>query len=279
MEEHSETLPGIIKAIMDDVSPRPVAITINELPAVTIETPHPNLERVLRKAARRDFVWLCGPRGSGKSTAARHVAKALGLKFHIMTGADDQFALIGYIQPHDGSIVRTAFREAYEHGGVLLFDEGDTFNPSAIICMNDALANGECAFPDGLVKMSPNFYAMFGTNTDGRGATGLYNGRNAIDGATRDRFAFIPWDYAPGLETQLGQLNPQWTKYVQAVRAEMINQSMDETPSPRATMKGAVAINDGDTWEEAAESYIWKGISSDIQSRIDRAVPISQFRN
>lgn len=259
-------------------TPRPVTVSIPQRPDITFASAHPQLPLALQFAAARLPVWLCGPRGSGKSTAARQIAKAFGVPFHVMTGCDDQFALIGYIQPHDGTVVKTAFRLAYEFGGTILLDEFDSYNPAAVIVMNDALANEECAFPDGLIKMHPDFICIAGTNTDGRGPDNQYSGRSVIDSATRDRFAFIAWDYAPGMEASLGAAAPNWTRYVQAVRAEMESQAIDETPSPRATINGAAMITAGVAWDIVAEAFIWRGMSRDIVERISRKVPIADYQ-
>jgi len=76
-------------------------------------------------------VWLPGPAGSGKTTAARNVAKALELPF-LFTGAVDQpYSLLGF-RDAGGNYARTSFREAFENGGVFLWDEVDASNPNAL---------------------------------------------------------------------------------------------------------------------------------------------------
>src|SRR5690606_7558053 len=91
-------------------------------------------------------VWLAGPAGSGKTTAAEQVAKALKLKFYFNGAIDTEYKLSGFVDAH-GRIVSTAFREAYTNGGVYLFDEVDASLPSATLAFNAALANGQCDFP------------------------------------------------------------------------------------------------------------------------------------
>jgi len=266
-----------IEARLDSLNTaRPVQIQVNELPAVTFEVSHPNLPRLIREIADGDDVWLVGDRGSGKSVAARQVAKALGVPCHIMTGAGDKTDIVGY--KFNGEIKSTPFRDCWINGGVLLMDEMDTWDAQALIVVNDALSNGRCTFDDGAFDRSPKCYIMAATNTDGRGGNTIYSARSVIDGSTRDRFCYIPWPYVPEMETKLGALNPAWTSYVQAVRAAMASMSMDETPSPRASIKGGKSIFRGASWQEAAESWIFKGMNADYQRRINNAVPMADYQ-
>jgi hypothetical protein len=278
MSAHENAIPQLVKEALEAIAPRPVTITVADLPPVTFQHTHPSLPRLMRKAANRKASWLVGPRGSGKSMAARQVASALGLSCHVMTGAEDATDIVGYIQPHDGTVKITPFRTAWVEGGVILLDEMDTYNPAALIVINDALANWECSFPDGSFKVHPDCIVIAGTNTDGRGATNDYSARSVIDASTRDRFAYIPWDYSPDMEKALGSANPAWTDYVQAVRAAMDSMAMGDTPSPRATIEGASDIAQGDSWEEVAESRIFKGLSPDYIKRINSAVNMETYR-
>lgn len=91
-------------------------------------------------------VYLYGPAGSGKTTGAAQAAKALGLEFYFTGKLSDEYGLLGF-KNATGETVRTPFREAYEHGGLFLFDEYDGSNPNAVVAMNAALANKICSFP------------------------------------------------------------------------------------------------------------------------------------
>jgi hypothetical protein len=262
---------------LETKAPKVLEITVADLPKVSFTHAHQTLPRVMRYAANRKHIWLCGPRGSGKSTAAAQVAKALNLSCHVMTGATDGTDFTGYIQLHDGSLKRTPFRDAWEHGGVIVLDEFDSYDPAAILVINDAMSNGKCTFPDGSITKHPDCIVIAGTNTDGTGASAEYSARSVLDSSTRDRFAFIPWGYDLTLETALGAVNPSWTKYVQAVRVAMTDLAMPDAPSPRATINGAQAIQFGDTWEEAAEAYIFKGMKPDQIRRINNAVTMENY--
>jgi hypothetical protein len=273
-----KAIPALVTAAFAAIAPKPVQITVADSHPITFGISHPMLAEVIRLCAMGEDVWLKGPRGSGKSMGARQVAEAFGVRCYIMTGADDLTAIVGYIQPHDGSIKSTPFRDAWINGGVILLDEGDTYNPAAIIVLNDALANGRCTFADGSYPKHPQCYVIMATNTDGRGPDDEYNARSQMDASTRDRFAYVPWDYVPSMETQLGAQNAAWTRYVQAVRAMMVAAEMPEVPSPRASIKGAKYIANGGTWEDACERYIWKGYAPEQVQRVNRAVDIEQYK-
>jgi hypothetical protein len=276
LEHFKASLPAMVASELAKLAPTVVQIQQADKPAITIQNPHMAFERVLRYSSQRIWPYLVGPAGSGKTTLAEHVATALGLPFYCAAKVDSKFELMGHIQPHDGSICRTPFREAYEHGGVFLLDEMDGSNANALNSFNAALANGHCPFPDGLIARHPDFVAIGAGNTYGKGASRQYVGRTQIDDATLDRFAFIEIDYDEKLERQIAT-NADWCSYVQAVRAEVMGKNIRHIVSPRATYAGSKAIAAGDTWEETAQALIWKGLDVETVRQINRAVPISNF--
>src|SRR5258707_10224005 len=89
---------------------------------------------------------LIGPAGSGKSTVCEQIAKALELDFYLQSSVTGEHQLTGYKDAY-GKYHGTPFRVAFESGGLLLVDEVDTSDPSALIWMNTALSNGYAMFP------------------------------------------------------------------------------------------------------------------------------------
>ena len=81
-----------------------------------------------------------------------------------------------------------------------LSDEIDNSDPSALIVINSALANGYMAFPHETIDRHPDFRIIAAANTWGKGADLQYVGRNALDAATLDRFDNIFFDYDRKLE-------------------------------------------------------------------------------
>ena len=213
-------------------------------------------------------VMLVGPAGSGKTTACKDAAEALGLSFFTngaLTGAHE---LMGY-KDASGTYHGTPFRAAFEHGGVYLMDEMDRSDPAAVLSLNSALANGFAAFPDRAepVKAHADFIPVVAANTFGRGADRLYIGANQLDASTLDRFAVLSWDYDEALERALAG-DDAWTGYVQAARAAAADLKIRHVISPRASMSGAVMRRAGLPFDMVAESALWKGLDKEQRERI-----------
>lgn len=235
-------------------------------------------------------VMLVGPAGSGKTTAARNVADVLGLSFYFTGAIDSPYKLLGFIDAQ-GRTVRTPFREAFEHGGVFLFDEQDASLPGAVLAFNAATANGLCDFPDATVKAHENFRVIAACNTFGRGADRQYVGRLQQDAAALDRYAVLTWDYDPALESALiGLPRPEgspvpasvsplhddairtlaarWLERVRTVRAKVEENKIRHVVSPRATILGTRLLAAGWPWADAEEAVIFKGLDSDARAKI-----------
>lgn len=221
-------------------------------------------------------VWLAGPAGSGKTTMAEHCAKALGLEFYATGAVQNEYKLTGFIDA-EGRTVRTAFREAFEHGGLFLWDEIDSSSANALVAFNQALANDAFPFPDGMVKKHADFIAVAAANTFGMGATAEYSGRVRIDGATLDRFAQIEIEYDEDLELELAaQINPTegraWAQQVQRYRRAARRLGLRVLITPRASLKGADALRGPLTVDQVTRGLIRRGMDSASWERLEAAV-------
>lgn len=237
---------------------RPLAIQINKAPAVVIDRAHKALPDILVAVAAGASPFLVGPAGSGKTTLAEQIAKALGRSFYMASRVTSEYKLVGFTDAN-GKTVRTQFREAYEHGGLFLFDEVDASDPDALTAFNAALAGQLADFPDGMVRRHKDFAAIAAGNTFGRGADRQYVGRNQLDAATLDRFQTFEIDYDEQLEIQIAG-NDSWTKYVQAVRHAIESEKVRHVVSPRASIVGAKLLAAGMERAKVEEACIWKGL-------------------
>lgn len=210
---------------------RPDGATVN------VGRQHKTFPLLVQALAAGVHVWLPGPAGSGKTTAAEMAAKALGRPFSFDGALDTEYKVVGFVDAQ-GRIVSTEFRHAYTKGGVHLFDECDASLPAATLAINAALANGFAAFPDGHVRMHPEFRCIAAANTIGQGATFDYVGRNKMDAAFLDRFVTVAWEYDEAFETHLAG-NAEWSAFVQEKRARAKAQGLRVVISPRASIFGA----------------------------------------
>ena len=218
-----------------------------------------------------DSVFLAGPAGAGKTTIAEQCAEALETPFFFTGAVGSEYKLTGFVDAQ-GRTVRTAFREAFEHGGLFLFDEIDASDPAALLAFNAALSNGKFDFPDGSVNRHPQFRCIASANTWGGGASREYVGRNQLDAATLDRFSRIAMDYDPQLENliagALHQHGAAVAYYVQELRAAARRHSIRHVISPRATYRTCKALRAEIPLCDALNLSL-EGMDADSRARLD----------
>jgi hypothetical protein len=273
---------------------RPAHVTINlTAPGVTLSgdsVMHHKFPLLAAAVAARVNTMLVGPAGSGKTTAAAQVAKALGLPFYGTGAINTEYKLSGFIDAQ-GRVISTAFRKAFEHGGVFLFDEIDGSLPGALLAFNSALANDWYDFPDANIKRHDDFRVIAGANTFGTGADRQYVGRNQLDAASLDRYAVLEWGYDEALEAAMigadapkgapvpRSIEPlpaervqavafQWVERVRKVRSAVNELKVRHVVSPRATVNGSRLLAAGFTWAEAEDAVIWKGLDADTRGKV-----------
>lgn len=222
---------------------------------------HRRFPDLLAKVQAGVNVWLAGPAGTGKTTAAQNVAKALELPFYFNGAIDNEYKLLGFTDAQ-GRVVSRPFREAFCNGGVYLFDECDASMQAALLAFNAALANGHCDFPDGCKERHKDFRVIAAANTFGQGATADYVGRAKQDAAFLDRFVFQSWEIDEALERALAG-NDKWVTYVQDVRKRVQAKGIKLVISPRASINGAKMLAAGITWEECQTSCLRKGMTDE----------------
>jgi cobaltochelatase CobS len=218
---------------------------------------HPRFLDLIKAASARmangfvPNIWITGPAGSGKTHGGFMAAQALGRPFHLNGAISMPHELLGFIDAA-GKYHRTPFREAYEHGGVYMFDEADGSDNAALLALNAALANGFATFPDARVERHPDCVIVATANTWGLGATADYVGRSKIDAAFLSRFPVrISWDYDTALEVAISG-NEGFARRVIAARERARAAGLKVIIDPRASQAGAALIANGMTDDEAA---------------------------
>lgn len=261
-----ELVPTLVAQEVLRIAPRELHIKIGTAPKITLKTHHHMLPTLLKAVAAGTSPFIVGPAGSGKTTLGMNIAEALKRKFYMEARVTSEYKLIGYMDA-TGKYVRTQFRDAYEKGGVFLFDEVDASDPDALTSFNAALANGYCAFPDKLIPMHKDFAAMAAGNTYGRGADRQYVGRNQLDAATLDRFVVFDVDYDENLELALAG-DAEWTGYVQRIRKAAEAEKVRLIVSPRASIYGSRLLAAGIERAEVEQATIWKGLDEAQKQRV-----------
>jgi cobaltochelatase CobS len=233
-----------------------------ELPAQR----HPMLETLILTVSARDLAghrinaWLAGPMGSGKTTAARMAAEALGLAFAPMGAMSQAHELMGFVDA-GGAFHSTPFVEAYRNGGLVLLDELDSADPTITLILNGPLDNGRMTLPTGeVIHRHPDCVVIGAGNTYGNGATAEYVGRNRLDGAFLDRFAFLDWAYDEALETALAG-NAAWSGRVQSARRRAAKAGLKIAITPRASIRGAALIRQGLAPDAVARMTYLRGLT------------------
>lgn len=242
------------------------------------EVTHHMFPRVLATVNREVHAYLPGPPGTGKSHMVEQVARALDRPFGAMSFHTQSTiaSLVGYMDAH-GNYVRTVFRDIYENGGIMLFDEMDGASPAIGIGMNSALANGFMSFPDGMVARHPDFVAVCTANTMGTGPTAEFAGRQKLDPATLNRFAKIFIDTDENMEDaivhgMIGEdLGKDWLKKVRHIRRAVAELNIKHFVTMRDSINGARLIAPGDgsfSTLEALEVTILAVLSDDQRDKI-----------
>lgn len=271
--------------------------TVDPTVTVKIDNAHPKFEEIMQNISVGNLVYLVGPAGSGKTTIGMQVAEAMERPFYFTGAVHQKHELLGFIDAK-GELIRTPFRDAYENGGVFLFDEMDACSPHAVTPFNAALSNGQCAFPDKIVDRHENFIAIAAGNTYGTGANRQYVGRYQQDAASLDRFVFIEIDYDPVMEVNLVRVECQkyggtpadldhamkYLTYVRKIRKAIRELEFNHIVSPRASMMGArlIAAHDEINKSQMIESLIWKGIDEGqrrlIEDRVQKYQDLKEFQ-
>jgi hypothetical protein len=254
MAEHQRMLDERM-ATVEQKAPKQLTITTptttKTLGAGTYHYKLPLLVRAASVLEPNDRnIWLTGPAGSGKTTAAHQLATILDLPYEYHGAIDTPYKLSGYIDA-TGNYHGTAFRRIYENGGVILLDECDASSASALLELNAAISNSHASFPDRMVARHKDCYVIAAANTWGLGGDADYVGTARLNAAFLDRFVTISWGYDESLESALS-LDDAWTSIVQQVRQSAKVNGAKMVISPRASIKGGQLLT-GCTKAEVAE--------------------------
>lgn len=255
---------AVAEALGNNAAPRVVhvRVTSDDRQPVDVGQAHCLLPRLINAIIRHRHVFVYGAPGAGKSFAARQAATALGrgMAYISLSPATPEWRLTGYLDA-TGTYRTTTWRQAVERGDVFCLDEADNSSASALIALNETLANGWAAFPDGETRVSDLFAVVACGNTLGRGGQRGHETRQTLDFSTLDRFALLEWTYDDGLETAMlvdacPHLEAESARALQCwargARETWRSLSTDPCPvTPRMMVRLAKALAAGDSWTDA----------------------------
>jgi hypothetical protein len=221
--------------------------------------------RILRASiAGNEHAWLYGEAGTGKTTAALNVAAEHGRKaIPVAVGPmTDEYTIKGS-RDAEGNYHPSEFRLCWEHGHVLVLDEIDTANPSLLTCINGAIEQRLCTFPDAPegIPAHPDFLVIATANTDGQEMKAGY-AREVQDTATRDRFQRIEWVLESHIIDAVGApkvILAAWIKARKAIADHGVNKTLTVRGLRRATKLAANGLNE----LEAINAAIFDGWKED----------------
>lgn len=231
-----------------------------------VEGTHKEFPTVMNCIAAGVNIAAVGPAGSGKSTIFEQAARELKIDYYFTGAVQQEHKIMGFVDAN-GTYHRTQFRDAFEHGGLFVMEEFDGSGARAMLAINNAAANEWCDFPDGKVAKHKDFVLVMAGNTYGTGASRQYVGRQQLDAATLDRFAFIEIGYDEDLEEAITLAYNKdagpWVKRVQAFRHKVEQAGIRHVVSPRASIMGAKLLKQGLPEQKVVELTLHKGLSRD----------------
>ena len=286
-----ENLKRVDEAIakIDETKKVEITVTSPELKKTKIEgAQHEHFELLLRLVGAGENVFMSGPAGSGKTTAATKVAEALGMDLIVQPVAMDKFEATGFIDAGG------TFRESAVYKWakatkptILLIDEIDAWMPQALVAMNPILDNRLGIFPGGQqFDISPLHRVIATANTWGTGADAEYVGRNRLDAASLDRFgARLDWGYDEKFELTLMRsmfaangIGLNATAVSQGIRKNLKQHGIKIVWGPRQTIGIARRIAAGLKVEAALDVSALAALAKTNRERVLSGVDLSGLK-
>jgi MoxR-like ATPase len=238
--------------------------------------------------ASRWPVYCTGPHGSGKSEAAKVIAKTLNIGFgYILVSPFTTESKFFGGTTLDGTVTKPDFRKCWENGGIFLADEFDNALPSLQVSIMSAIGSRDiCSFPDGTIPCHPDFVFIATGNCNSWSPEPAYPGRHPFDRAFASRFKFILWEYDNSFELELARA--RWKEHPgdvlsivawsQNVRAWAKSNLPRFVPCPRETFKVVEDIAAGRPLDKVLTECFFTGLPKEQADKVLAANPFPTLR-
>lgn len=260
------------------------------LPETTVQTDglfHQSMPDLLFNIQLGVHTYLPGTPGTGKSHAAAQAAQALGWEFGSISFGPQtpESRLVGgmvadgkFFEPMLIQLIRHAMANP-DSGAVMCLDEMDNGHPGVQATLNSLLANGWMTAPNGdHLVIGQNLVFIACANTFGTGPTAEFSGRNKLDAATLDRFAYLPWEIDLGLEEALvrrffaddnQQVASHWLDVWRTARSNVQAHGLKLFVTPRGAQAGARMVAAGRSVEKSLAQVLGNKVPADQWSKIN----------
>lgn len=211
-------------------------------------------------------IMLVGPRGIGKTEMVIQINKALAdvypnMQKHpfMITSPQAKHEVAGYGNAM-GEAVQTEFTKGYVQQSIVLVEEIDRSEATALIALNAAMANKIMDTPViGMIEQHPLCTIIATANTAGVGATEEYITANQLDASTRDRFIYISMEFDDKIATKIAKGDKQLVKFIEKWNTACEKCGLiQNTCSYRAITDIKDLLGMGFTMREALENAVLK---------------------
>lgn len=293
-QRYNERFNTLERPSVAEVKPEPTQEII-EVPSkayaditdlIELEGKHKQTSLIKTLLKLREYPFLYGSPGAGKTHLVISLAEDMGLESVTIPCSSDMFKseMLGSVSPINGNYFATAFRKAWENGGVIMLDEAGLASGAFLNVMNAALAQKEIRFPDGRrVKMHPHCFILFADNSALYGNDPLFPERQDAGTAFRDRIAYVKFEYDEKLESRivLAIYRNDTTKaanWINAARKLRSNLPKDVPvfASPRFVYAASKAFQAGLTYDQVIDIYLMRGLNGDIAQQCKYAIDASR---
>ncbi len=255
-DEFGNKVEEVVKRELQKIQPTHVHINNVEVGKIDDENVHKSFEQAIFFAVQERQLFIAGPAGSGKTTLASQISKALNLPFgHISCSSGTSEAHLLGRMLFNGDYVASDLVELYEGGGVFLFDEIDAADANTMLVVNSALANGKLSVPNRKGNTTAyrhkDFICVCAGNTWGAGSL-EYHGRNYLDAAFLDRFVLSKMivDYDVDLERRILSNDADLSERIWEIRKQVTDQKLRKVISTRIFASAARYVSAGKKHKE-----------------------------